>query len=201
MISAKGILRFLVTFAVIFTVLMLPWLGLAEGYMAVFRTVGAWCFTRDEGQREVTFLESPDKSVRPTFARIEIANRSRLKLDGSGPVRNLDFDVRGLGWKPTALLIALVLATPLPWKRRLTALCWGLLWVQLVVMIFLAFAIWNESSEIGLVTMSPFWKNLASQWQHNFIALFSLASPFMVWALVTFRTADMAFLKWPNGKI
>jgi len=200
MISAKGILRFLVTFAVIFTVLMLPWLGLAEGYMAVFRTVGTWCFSRDEGRREVTFLESPDKSVRPTYARVEIANRERLKLDGSGPVRNLDFDVRGLGWKPTALLIALVLASPLPWKRRLTALCSGLLWIQFAVMGFLAFAIWNESSEIGLATMSPYWKAIANEWQHAFIALFSLASPFMVWALVTFRTTDVAFSEQPNGK-
>jgi len=173
---------------VIFIVLMLPWPGLA--YMPFFRTVGTWCFSRDEGQREVTFLESPDKSA--TFARIEIANRARLKPDGSGLVRNVDFDVRGFGWKPIALLMALVLASPLPWGRRLVALCWGLFWVQLVMMGLFAFVIWNESSEIGLVTMSPFWKNLASQWQHHFIAHFSLAAPVVVWLLVAFRTGDLS---------
>ncbi|MFA7345938.1 MAG: hypothetical protein WC003_16685 [Terrimicrobiaceae bacterium] len=191
MISAKSILRFLGVFAVIFTVLMLPWLGLAEGYMAVFRTVGTWCFSRDEDRREVAFLESPDKSARPTYARIEIANRERLKPDGSGLVRNVDFDVRGLGWKPTALLIALVLASPLPWKRRLAALCWGLFWVQAVMMGLLAYIIWNQSSEVGLITMSPFWKTIASAWQHHFIAQFSLAAPVAVWLLVTFRTGDL----------
>ena len=187
----SGILRFLGIFAVIFIVLMLPWLGLAKCYKAVFRTVGTWCFTREEGQREVTFVDSPDKSVRPTSARIEIANRALLKPDGSGPIRNLDFDVR-LGWDPTALLIALVLASPLPWKRRLTALCWGIFWVQVAAMVFLAVAIWNESSEIGLVTMSPFWKSIASEWQYNFISLFLLAAPVGIWLVVTFRAGDFA---------
>ncbi|MFA7345639.1 MAG: hypothetical protein WC003_15175 [Terrimicrobiaceae bacterium] len=192
MISTRTILRFPGIFAVIFAVLILPWLRLGEGDTPVFRTVGTWCFSRDEGQREVTFLESPDKSTRPTYARIEIANRSRLKPDGSGLVRNVDFDARGFGWNPVALLIALVLASPLPWKRRLTALCWGLFWIQFVVMIFLAYIIWNESSEIGLVTMSPFWKNIASAWQHHFIAQFSLAAPVVVWLLVTFRAGDLS---------
>jgi len=185
----SSVLRFLAAFVVIFIVLMmLPWPGLA--YMAVFRTVGTWCFSRDEGQREVSFLKSPDKSA--TFCRIEIANRARLNPDGSGLVRNVDFDVRGFGWKPMALFIALVLASPLPWKRRLVALCWGPLWVQAAVMGLLAFAIWNESSEIGLVTMSPFWKSLAAECQHNFIAHFSLAAPVVVWLLMTFRTGDLA---------
>ncbi len=194
------IVRFLVLFAVIFCVLILPWPGWMEGYMAVFRTMGAWCFTRDGGEREVLFVDFPDKAARATFMRIEIANRSLLQPDGSGPVRNLDFDVRRLGWMPPALLIALVLASPLPWKRRVVALCWGVLWVQLVVMTFLAFAIWNESSEVGLVTMSPFWKAIACEWQHNFIAQFSLAAPVVLWLLVTFRSADAAFFKRPDGK-
>lgn len=193
----SSVLRFFAAFVVIFIVLMLPWPGLA--YMAVFRTVGTWCFSRDADQREVSFLKSPDKSA--TFYRIEIANRARLNPDGSGLVRNVDFDVRGFGWKPMALLIALVLASPLPWKRRLVALCWGLFWVQMVVMGLLAFVIWNESSEIGLVTMSPFWKAIANEWQHAFIALFSLAAPVVVWLLVTFRSGDVTFLKRPYGRI
>lgn len=191
MIAPRIIIKFVATFVVIFCVLMLPWFGLAEGYANVFRAMGTWCFSHDEGRREVTFMDSPDQSLRPTFMRIEIANGDLLKPDGSGPVRNLDFDMRGLGWKSTALLVALVLATPLPWKRRLAALGWGILWVQLIVMGFLAFAIWNESSEIGLVTMSPFWKSLASEWQYNFIAQFSLAAPVVVWLLVTFRLGDL----------
>lgn len=161
--------------------------------------MGTWCFTRESGQREVAFVDFPDKSIRPTFAKIEIVNRRLLKHDGSGPVRNLDLDVRGLGWKPTALLMALVLASPLPWKRRVAALCWGVLWMQVVVIGFLTFAIWNESSEIGLVTMSPFWKNLAAQWQHNFIAQFSLASPVVVWLLVTFRNGDSSIGQRTKG--
>lgn len=176
---------------------MLSWLGLAEGYMNVFRAIGTWCFSHDDGRREITFLDFPDKAVRPTFLRIEIANRELLKPDGSGPVRNLDFDVRSLGWKPTALFIALVLATPLPWKRRFAAMGWGLLWTQLIVMGFLAFAIWNESSEVGLVTMSPCWKSLASEWQYTFIAQFSLAAPVAVWILAVFRRQDFRIVTIP----
>jgi len=192
MISPKSVARFLLTFAVIFALLMLPWLRLAEGYTAIFRAVGTWCFTSQEGRREVTFVESPDRATHTTYARIEIANRDLLKPDGSGPIRHLDMDVRRSGWQPTALLLALVLASPVRWKRRISALCWGCLLLQLVAMAFLAFAIWNESSEIGLVTLSPFWKSLASEWQYNFITLFSIVAPVVVWLLLTFRDGDMA---------
>jgi hypothetical protein len=163
--------------------------------MAVFRTLGTLCFAREDGRREVLFQDHPDASVRPTFVRVEIANRQRLAF-GSGPVRHLDFDARGLGWRPTALVMALILASPLPWRRRLFALGWGILGVQIVVMVILAFAIWNESSEVGLVTISPFWKVVVSGWQHSMVALFSLAAPILIWLLVTIRGRDFeAFQK------
>ena len=194
MISARVVWRFAGLFVAVFCVLMLPWLHLAEGYMAVFRTLGTLCFAREEGRREVLFQDHPDASVRPTFVRVEIANRQRLAF-GSGPVRHLDFDARGLGWRPTALVMALILASPLPWGRRLAALGLGVVVMQLVVMGFLALAIWNDSSEIGLVTMSPFWKALVSGWQSRMMSLFSLAAPVLIWLLVTIRGRDIEGLQ------
>jgi hypothetical protein len=195
MIFAPVIWRFLAVFAAIFVVLMVPRLGLTEKYMVLFQKLGAACFTRDDGRREVLFLNSPDPLLRPTFARIEIADRQKLQPDGSGPVRHVDFDVRGLGWTPTALFVSLVLASPVPWSRRLAALGLGVAGVQIVIMGFLALAIWNESSEIGLVSMPPFWKGIVTDWQRNLIALFSLAAPVIIWILVTVRGQDVEFLR------
>ncbi len=43
-----------------------------------------------------------------------------------------------LGWWPSAVLVALVLATPMTTRRRLAALCAGLLWVEIYLLLRLA---------------------------------------------------------------
>ena len=188
--SASAIVRFMGVFIVTFTVLMLPWLGLAESYKGLVCKMGTWCFYSEHGQREVVFLNTTDKSIHPTFAKIEIANRKLLHRDGSGPIRLVNFDVRGLAWSPTALVIALIVATPVPLRRKIWALGWGVICVQMVVLTFLGLAIWNESSEIGLVTISPFWKGIVADFQQSFITQFSMAAPVFIWVFVTFRVAD-----------
>lgn len=188
--SASVIVRFLGVFIVTFTVLMLPWLGLAESYKGLVCKMGTWWFYSESSQREVIFHNTADKSMHPTFAKIEIANRKLLHRDGSGPIRLVNFDVRGLAWSPTALVIALIVATPIPFRRKILALGWGVICVQMVVLVFLGLAIWNESSEIGLVTIAPFWKGVVADFQQSFITQFSMAAPVFIWVFVTFRIAD-----------
>jgi hypothetical protein len=113
-----------------------------------------------------------------------------MNADDSGPVRHLDFDTLGLGWRPTALLIALIVATPISWARRRWALFWGLIWQNAFLLVFLGFLIWNESSEISLVNLTPFWKHLASNFKDALVGQAGLAVPVAIWVLVTFRRID-----------
>lgn len=163
--------------------------------MHVFRAVGGFVFTRDSGERDVRFVPSSREILSPTLARIEIVNRSLMHPDGSGPVRQLDFDAFKLAWQPCAFLIALVVATPLPWSRRLRALGWGLLVVHGVIVLCLAFVIWRESAEVELVSLSPFWSDLAARWQVGFLTLLSLTCPVVIWVLVMFRSGDFASMR------
>ncbi len=147
-------------------------------------------FSSDHGPRDVVFLAHPEHVKLPSMVRIEIANRRWLSADGSGPVRHLDLDVHGFAILPTILLIALVLATPLPMGKRIVSLLLGLLLLQLVVMGFLALAIWNESAQIGLVNIKPEWKTIMETTIVNVVTHFSIAAPIAIWVLVCLRNID-----------
>jgi len=113
-----------------------------------------------------------------------------MKPDGSGPVRNLDLDTSAFGWGPTALLVSLVLATPLPWKRRWRALFLGLILEQGFIVLWLAYFVWYDSAEIALVAFTPFWRHAASVFRETLLGQINLAAPVLIWILVTFRRGD-----------
>lgn len=187
MITPSSVLRFLGIFVAIFFVLNLPQLQLLEAYRKFFSSVGTMVFTRETGAREVIFIPTRVAHLKSVTARIEIANRRHMSIDGSGPVRHLDFDLQRLAWTPTTLLIALILATPIAGKRKLFALAGGLLALQAVLMACLSLAILRESSEIGLVSLSPFWKSTISTFQMNVLSTITIAAPLAIWVIATFR--------------
>ena len=127
--------------------------------------------------------------------RIVIVNRALMNPDGSGPVRNLD---AGFGWLPVALLMALILATPISWRRRGVAILLGVLCMHVVILLALRFIIWNESMEISLVTLPPFWKTISNGFRDALITQFNPAIPVLIWILVTFRRGD--FIASPAGQ-
>ncbi len=183
------LLKAMAVFVCIIVVLSIPWPGLQETYVASLRMIGTALFSRDHGLREVAFIDHPEQVTRPTMMRIEIANRGWLNMDGSGPVRHLDLDAYGIAWLPSLLLTALILATPNPWSLKITTLLWGLFIMQLVVMLIFAISIWIDSSEIGLVKLSPFWKANSSAALVNIITHVRIAAPVIIWVLVSFRPA------------
>lgn len=189
----KRLTRFVAMFVAVFVVLILPWpTGV---YLGFFRVMATAVFSSDEGRREVRFLDATEPTLRVTRTRVEIANRDLLKADGSGPIRFFDLDGFRFGWLPTAFLIALVFASPLPMSRRLFALAWGLPFLQLVILALLAFIIWTESAHVGLVTASPFLLNLATDLRLHLAVQIALGAPVLIWLLVTFRREDFARLK------
>lgn len=112
----------------------------------------------------------------------------------TGGITRVTTDSRKPGYLPTAFLVSLVLATPLPWRRRLWALASGLILVnvfiawELLVMVLDAFSIpgsslwgpappWDTALAVALLIAS-----------RDVVTWFMV--PALIWILVSFRQTD-----------
>ena len=105
----------------------------------------------------------------------------------------LELDTRGVGWVPTALLLALILATPVSWRRRCFALVGGLLAVHGYILFSVASTIWNNSTELSLLTLTPFWKSVVAGLDETLVNQMgaSFIAPVFIWILITLRRQDL----------
>lgn len=187
------IVGFLCRFALIYGVLILPipqWNG---WYAQYFRALGETAFSRETGQRIVKFEAHRDpKGLSPLDSRMILSNRDLPEQDGHRYSSMIDLDTRSIGWIPTALTIALILATPVPWARRGWALVWGLALVNVFILFTLQSFIWDESPAVQLTTLSPFWQRVADELEYTLIVQLgaSFSVPVLIWILVTFRLED-----------
>jgi hypothetical protein len=182
-------LRFLACFAFWYAALLLSWPVTGPAYCATFRAIGTLVYGSNDRTKEITF-EAFSQGYHSHYTRVVIVNPAKMKPDGSGPVRNLDLDTRYFGWMPLALLLALVLATPLPWKRRRRALLWGFVFQQAFVILALGYCIWNESTEVGLVSLPEAGKEAAMAVKSMLVGQLIVAVPVLIWILATFRRGD-----------
>jgi hypothetical protein len=122
---------FALRFALIFGLLIFPWTGWNEAYGNYFRGLGQAAFSRDEGNRIVLFApnDGPANS-RGLGTRISLANRGHVDSSGKALLKSAQLDTRSIGWVPTALTVALIVATPISWRRRAWALAGGLILVH-----------------------------------------------------------------------
>jgi hypothetical protein len=193
----KAVLRFLCWFVPLYTALIIPWPGSRDFYGSYLRSVAKLVLAEDNGRRILRFDEVPaSKRNRTLDTRITVANREQLDASGSGHAVMLDLDSHGIGWVPTALLIALVVATPVSWPRRLRALFWGLLTVHAFILASIEVYIWNQSDAsngLNLVELSPFWKTVVNGLEETLVTQLgaSFVFPLLIWILSTFRAEDI----------
>lgn len=186
------IVVFLWRFALVYALLIAPWPGFNAAYGKYFRALGQTVFSREGVERLLRFEAVPAELNHVLDTRIALANRDQLDREGRGPVRYLELDTRGMGWVPTALLLALVLATPVGWRPRGWALLWGLIAVHLFILFSVAVYIWNSSTELSLLTLTPFWKQVAGGLEETLVTQMgaSFVVPVLIWILVTIRWQD-----------
>ncbi len=191
MFPLRRISGFFIRCLVFYGLLIGPWPQLMDGYRAFFRAGGNLLFHHFGPAGSVEFKPIPS---------LDHAKDVTLRLT-KHRVGSLERDIKSVyaGYRPTAFLIALVLATPVPWSRRLWALLWGLILVNAFV-----------SFRVGLVLLDDFSNN-------NPLALFTLSHtlkaglrllvllfyrapemhyivPAFIWLLVTFRRDDLKTL-------
>jgi hypothetical protein len=183
---------FLLRAVLIFAFFIAPWPGLNQAYSRYLQSVGniAFSFSLDS-RRKVVF--QPATGEHPGLdTRIILENTALLAGDPKHAIHATEFNSRSIGWVPTALTAALVLATPIPWRRRLGALAGGLVLIQLFILFSLQSWIWAKSSIISLMALSDFWQRAADELNYALMVQLgvSFTVPVIIWVLVTFRRQD-----------
>jgi hypothetical protein len=182
--------RFLLTFLAAFVALELSWFIVGPGYRGFFRALTSAIFCGSSERRELTLETLPKDSPGLADTRLFIVNPRLMTPDGAGPVRNVDFETRALGWVPSSLFVALVLATPGMARRRLWILLGGIFVIHVYALIALGYAIWNESAAVSLAHVPEAWAPTVNRLQQALLGQLALAVPVMAWAVGCFRFAS-----------
>ncbi|MCP4590790.1 MAG: hypothetical protein GY842_08595 [bacterium] len=197
--------HFAIRLVLAFGLLLIPWPGLADGYAAMFRSV------------EQVLLGSVWPRGGAEFARLEIGALPQgyplppnvhmldtvIRLHNR-PARLTGYafnSSRQVGYLSTITLVALVIATPLPWRRKRWALLWGLLFVYAYAFIRVGVYIGNNFSGTAppsLYVMTASSKGVLDYVARSILPAGTFVVPLVVWILVTFRRADLATLR-PAG--
>ena len=204
----RALLYFFTRFAIAYMVLLLPWPGLDESYARAFRVLGGFVFGQDRAQRVLYFQPVPESSRRTLSTQIFLAKRELPNTEGKIFGKILELDTRGVGWVPTALFVALVFSTPINWKRRGRALVAGGILIHAFILFSVAVYIWNESTDLGLLARSGFWKDILDELEETLVNQLgaSFVVPVLIWMEVTFRRADFSgrdllFQKRASGRL
>ncbi len=130
----RVIVGFFVRFLIVYGILMVSWPGLRDAYGTFFRTGGDLLFGSSGSTGLARFRSLPEMDgIRDTEMQVKKRGwRERA------PFRISSWYV---GYLPTAALVGLIVATPIPWSRRSRALLWGLLLVHGFIALRLALAV------------------------------------------------------------
>jgi hypothetical protein len=193
----KPVAAFFVKVVVIYALLMVPWPGVQQGFASLFCYAGnsAFCIFGSAGRTRFRVLDPPPANKNAVDWEIKLENlRTR-----AGGTFDQDRSTRKMGYLPAAFAASLVLATPIPWRRRLAAIVWAMalmiafVGLQLTLSLVDAFSkpdVFNQF-ELGL-------------WAKRLLGVLLLVvvkspvtayiAPVFVWILVTFRRTDWAIL-------
>lgn len=192
MLSSKTLLLFLLKAAVLYGLLSAPISMFDEAYGNFYRKMAGNVFGKF---RESGFVKFSEMEA-PAMTHLNIGNYLLPLPDGSFDTAAVDINTRILGFLPTVLLISLVVASPVTWKRKLFALATGLVLVMLLVL----FKQWIflldqcvQNDWLKLAEFTGFSKTIFT-FTNKFISTSSFTVAYFVvviWLLVTFRIEDL----------
>jgi hypothetical protein len=190
----------------LFAAFLMPWPGLDAPYGACVRAVGNAVFGRRVSQLGLSFTAIPREARRPLDTRITLVNLRETLPDGRLRSGLLDLDTRGVGWVPTAFLAALVLATPIPWGRRLRALLCGECLMQGFVALSIAVHILKYSEVaggVGVIAIGEPWRSVVDGLDETLVV--QMGAGFLaaacIWVVSTMRRSDWATALRPMRRV
>lgn len=193
MLPVKKTAGFFLRLVLFYGLLVAPWPGLREAYARGYRAAGNALFG-SFGSDGVVRFEPLSKGREQMDTEIGIGN-----LRTRPAPKFAQHSTRLTGYLPTAEVVALILATPIPWSRRWKALLWGLLLanglVALRVTILLLYG-FSGDHPCALYSPGPFWSEVLAG-AHSVMVVwvsFTYVAPVFIWIVVTFRRGDLQ--KW-----
>lgn len=190
-IGRKSVAVFLLRCALTYGLLIFPWPGWSGTYGNYFRSLGGLVFGQN-GEAWIVIFTRASPAVRPPLdTQITIANRRQADAHGNVPAKILALDSRAVGWVPTAFLAALIVATPVSWRRRGEALLWALLWIHAFILFTIGVSVFNQAaSEIGLLSLTRGVKQLVEGAEETLVNQMgaSFVVPTVIWISVFFVT-------------
>ena len=180
--------RFFIKLFICYGLFLVAWPALSDPYASAFRKVGTKVF-RSFGPDGDVLIKKRDNPTRMLDSDLVQGNR-KTRSFGTTP-----FGTRYQGYAPTAVLLSLILASPVTWKRRGWATVLGLILVHL----WIAFALWlmlvdtySDPNKLAMYELSPLVKGSLSY--TTFVVTKSTMTRYFVpvffWILVTFRRDD-----------
>jgi hypothetical protein len=187
MIQPKQIAWFFGQASLIYILLMPMWPGVHTGYGSVIRAGCAVLPDNIGSAASVTLLPLEADKIDLRF----ILNKRGYFSVGLG------LSSRIIGYLPMALLIALVLSTPIKWKRRLKALLWSVILFHSILLFRVAFAVYSQfvtNEKLALVQLDTFWRYLIFYFNHLMVnsVTTSFTISLIIWMVVSFRRDDWA---------
>jgi len=174
---SQSLIAFFAWFLLIFVAFLLLWTPLGKEYGGILRMAGNGLVGTDS--RNLVWFECPAKPTDHHDIYVVVGNpKDRTKR--STPISSYRH-----GYMPTAFLLALTLATPVAWPRRLRSVLWALLWVNLYVALKLAlFPIaYGGDDAIGAWTLAGLLRWMF--WVVGASSVGWMLAPLLIWAILT----------------
>jgi len=171
---------------------MAPWPGLRSVYLEFYKAGAVLVFKSFESIGVVRLDQPTDVEY---DMKIVFYDRDQAGPDGKMvPVGFIHHNSRRTGYIYVAFLTGLILATPIPWRRKGWALFWGMILIHGFIIFNLA--VWvlhgfNKES-LSLLALNPFWQKALLLTVHMFIRnlTFGFIVCVFIWILVSFRRRD-----------
>lgn len=191
----KPIVHFLLKFLLCYTLLSLPFPFLEKGYSRFYRASCTKFFTSFTDNSNAQFSDTQ----KPYIMQIDIGNLTQSDAKKNMKSIKAETNVRYRGYIPTILLLSLVFATPLFWKRKLFTLglsfcllhafIMGKQWMHLIVLC-------AENDWVQLYHFTPSQNQTLHFVYNNLITYMgpSFMVVVLIWVLISFKKADFAFL-------
>lgn len=201
MLRNKTLWLFLLKAALLYGLLSAPVPAFDKAYGDFYRGLAKKVFGKFRETGFVIFSEMKD----PAMTHTNLGNYKVPKPDGSFDTAAIDINTRILGYLPTILLISLVIASPVGFRRKMIALALGIFLTMLLIL----FKHWI--SLIWLAQQTPWlqlanytcWKLSVLTFTNTFISSSSFTVAYFViaiWLLVTFRMEDLKSFIQPVKK-
>lgn len=131
MLKSKPILLFSLIFIAVYLLLALPWNRLSTRYAEFYKNQAQRYFSKIGESGYLLFERNDPTSTVLTITQI---NADIVNKGGQTDAVKHEIDTKVLAYLPSSFMIALFLATPITFKKRLLWLCFGLLILHIILM-------------------------------------------------------------------